>query len=422
MRPIVATTLRSGAAGRRRGIPFHLAALTPTHQRTITSSPPTSSPSNTSSDPPPPSLDALFQSPKLKANPGFARQVRKRVDEYRRVKQLQQGAGTAPGRHPLAPREENEAGYTTTTTTTITNEVEERPVRVIRQQGGLEIGLFPGYLVFTPPPASTTTPPPPATTTTSDALPDHSLPHPPPLPISYTHLRDSCSCPACIQPSTGQKLIKAGQAYEKVQGWSGVPDVQFGMKNGEQGVTITWPSSATTTTTTTTTTTSSIQSESAHESAHSSFYTIPHLLRLTSLAAQPPEQTPLIHTPIEWPTRTDLLASPTLRISYADFLHSPAAEHAFLAQLTGYGLVVLTGVPTRDGTDEGCELRQAMRRLGDLRSTFYGTVWDVRALRREETRNIAYTDVDLGFHQDLWYVFCLSPPVSRSSTLVFYDP
>ncbi|KAJ9121330.1 hypothetical protein QFC24_004666 [Naganishia onofrii] len=175
------------------------------------------------------------------------------------------------------------------------------------------------------------------------------------------------------------------------------------MKNGEQGVTITWPSSATTTTTTATTTTTSSSIQSAHESGHSSFYTIPHLLRLSSLAAQPIEQTPLIHTPIEWPTRTDLLASPTLRIPYADFLHSRAAEHAFLAQLTGYGLVVLTGVPTQDGTDEGCELRQAMRRLGELRSTFYGKVWDVRALRREETRNIAYTDVDLGFHQDLCY-------------------
>lgn len=275
----------------------------------------------------PASLDALFQSPKLKPGANslaFAREVRKRASEYRE----KQGTG----RHPLAP-------------------VTDGPLKTIKGRG-VEVKLFPSKLVVS-----------------ADDSTD--------LDISYTFLRDSCTCPACVQPSTQQRLLKAGQAYEELRptGSIQVPSVRLASDNGEQQLHIQWPT-------------------------HESTYSLPWLRTLIDPHTTPVEQTPRIYTPIEWTSQDALLSSPTLRIPYTSFLGSAAHQHALLSQLTGYGLVVLTGVPADKTGDMECELRTAMGVLGELRNTFYGTTWDVKALR--ESRNIAYTDVDLGFHQDLW--------------------
>lgn len=282
-----------------------------------------------SSSAPEPSLDALFQSPKLKAGANslaFAREVRKRAGEYR--------ARQATGKHPLAP-------------------VDDGPRSTIHGEGAT-IRMYASHLVL-------------SSLNTSD------------LAISYTFLRDVCPCPACVQPSTQQKLLKAGQAYEELRtsGAIQVPSARLTSHNAEQHLHVQWPS-------------------------HESTYPLTWLRTLVDPDATPVEQTPQIYTPIEWPTRAALLSSPTLRIPYTAFLTSPSHQHALLSQLTGYGLVILTGVPTERTADAECELRTAMGVLGELRNTFYGTTWDVKALR--ESRNIAYTDVDLGFHQDLWYV------------------
>ncbi|KAJ9115835.1 hypothetical protein QFC22_004977 [Naganishia vaughanmartiniae] len=311
----------------------------------------------------PSSLDALFQSPKLKANPAFARQVRKKVSEYRAAKQ--QGAeGThagrrEPGRHPLDLS---------------SKVVVEQPLQTIHQQSqpsnntkhntDTQVQLYASHLVFSPP----------------DSGSIKAKKH---LPISYTHLRDSCTCHQCIQPSTLQKLLKAGQAYEELRpsgpaGAVQLPAVQIETRgDGEQGLTITWVS------------------------GHQSWFSFPHLIALADPEAQPVEQTPKILATTEWSTRETLVSSPTLRIAYTDYLSSPSAQHAFLAQLVAYGLVILTGLPTADTSDQGCEMRKAMQLVGELRNTFYGATWDVKAV--SGSRNIAYTDVDLGFHQDLCY-------------------
>ena len=95
-----------------------------------------------------------------------------------------------------------------------------------------------------------------------------------------------------------------------------------------------------------------------------------------------------------------LSASPSLFLPYADFLSSPATLHAALTQLRQYGIFFLEGVPSEDGSHDGCELRRLAGRIGEMRNTFYGEVWDVRALGRK-SENVAYTNVDLGLHMDL---------------------
>lgn len=281
----------------------------------------------------PGSLDALFQSPKLKAganSAAFAREVRKRVGEYR----TKQATGN---KHPLAPK--------------------DGPLKTV-EQDGLTVKLFADRLKV-------------ALSGEKD------------LDISYTFLRDACRCSACVQASTQQKMMKAGQAYEELRadGSVQVPAVRLTSDNGAPSLHVQWPS-------------------------HESTYALSWLRTLVDPQTTPVEQTPRIYTPIEWSSRESLLSCPTLRIPYTSFLTSAAHQHALLSQLTGYGLVVLTGVPTDKTADMECELRKAMGVMGELRNTFYGTTWDVKALR--ESRNIAYTDVDLGFHQDLWYVQSLS--------------
>ena len=132
-------------------------------------------------------------------------------------------------------------------------------------------------------------------------------------------------------------------------------------------------------------------------------------LPLALLAASVPAVTPTHPTSsplqpnlpptIPW-TLPTLSASPTLFLPYADFISSPATLHAALTQLRQYGIFFLEGVPSEDGSQDGCELRRLAGRIGEMRNTFYGEVWDVRALGRK-SENVAYTNVDLGLHMDL---------------------
>ena len=39
------------------------------------------------------------------------------------------------------------------------------------------------------------------------------------------------------------------------------------------------------------------------------------------------------------------------------------------------------------------------RLFGEIRPTFYGLVWDVK--NKRNSKNIAYTNLNLGFHMDI---------------------
>jgi gamma-butyrobetaine dioxygenase len=73
-----------------------------------------------------------------------------------------------------------------------------------------------------------------------------------------------------------------------------------------------------------------------------------------------------------------------------------------ITQLTQLGLLFITGVPSAESSNQTCELRTLAQLFGEIRNTFYGDVWDVKNIRN--SRNIAYTNLDLGLHMDLLYV------------------
>lgn len=92
---------------------------------------------------------------------------------------------------------------------------------------------------------------------------------------------------------------------------------------------------------------------------------------------------------------------------YPQAPHARQALWSLANSLVRDGLTFVRGLPTdvKSGTSlEGervPELAKLADMLGEVRNTFYGPLWDVRSLPAKESRNIAYTNVDLGLHMDL---------------------
>lgn len=203
------------------------------------------------------------------------------------------------------------------------------------------------------------------------------------LPLNW--LRDNCACSRCLQASTKQRLHKSSDYFSQAT----LPETLVSIENraGRVGLAVIWAGLHKMT-----------GAGTGTPVAHpSSFFPLEDLVR-TSTPSLYTRQDPLFFPASTW-NKQKLLESPTLRVPYDAFKSSPTALHAALAQVTSYGLVVLTGVPTDKTEDAACELRAAMEQIGELRNTFYGQTWDVKAIK--DSKNIAYTDVDLGFHQDL---------------------
>lgn len=103
-----------------------------------------------------------------------------------------------------------------------------------------------------------------------------------------------------------------------------------------------------------------------------------------------------------------------VRVDYSTLLEdAPNAHQARYSVVKGLvedGLVFVTGMPTDvKGSQpdprqaDSPELARLATMFGEIRNTFYGMLWDVRSLPSSLSRNIAYTNVDLGLHMDLLY-------------------
>jgi len=101
-----------------------------------------------------------------------------------------------------------------------------------------------------------------------------------------------------------------------------------------------------------------------------------------------------------WPTASALLAAsgPDLEVPY-DELGAERGLLRAITQLQRTGLLFLRDVPSTDTSDTGCEVRKLAARFAEVRDTFYGDVWNVKTI--DVSRNIAYTNLFLGFHMDL---------------------
>ncbi|KZT63269.1 gamma-butyrobetaine hydroxylase [Daedalea quercina L-15889] len=185
--------------------------------------------------------------------------------------------------------------------------------------------------------------------------------------LPYRWLRDSCQCPNCVHPSSRQKLHRT----------SDIPADTLPANDGilvaNGGVHITWMS------------------------GHVSHFPKSFLERYAT-----PRRLRAFHQEVDarrWDKDT-LRSVNNLFLPYAT-LQAPAGLLAAITQLTQYGLLFITNTPTERTSNEQCELRTLAQRFGEIRETFYGQTWDVKNVRN--SKNIAYTNVDLGLHMDLLY-------------------
>lgn len=101
------------------------------------------------------------------------------------------------------------------------------------------------------------------------------------------------------------------------------------------------------------------------------------------------------------------------RVDYSALIdNAPDATQArwSLARgLVAEGLAFVTGLPTEvkgsamEPGPDSPELARLAAMLGEIRHTFYAPLWNVRSLPSAISKNIAYTNVDLGLHMDLLY-------------------
>lgn len=189
------------------------------------------------------------------------------------------------------------------------------------------------------------------------------------LPIgnfSYKWLRDSCPSAESIHPPTRQKLHRTTDAVKDAKPKSVSAD--------KDGLRIEW------------------------QSGHKSFYPTEYLARCSNYGRLSAFHHDVRQQP--W-NLTKISTNEQLFVPYESF-QMDSGRLATMTQLERDGLVFIQDVPNTETSNEKCELRRVAEAFGEIRNTFYGPLWDVKDIK--DSRNIAYTNLDLGLHMDLLWV------------------
>jgi hypothetical protein len=109
---------------------------------------------------------------------------------------------------------------------------------------------------------------------------------------------------------------------------------------------------------------------------------------------------------------------PNLFIPY-NKINTPSGLVKAIAQLIKYGLLFVSESGFRIKRLHRYELRTLAERFGEIRTTFYGPVWDV-VNGYHDGRDIAYSNLELGLHMDMSYVSFFARRVSIFNFLYRY--
>jgi gamma-butyrobetaine dioxygenase len=180
-------------------------------------------------------------------------------------------------------------------------------------------------------------------------------------------LRDSCTCAQCVDKSTRQKRFDSADIPSNIR----IGGVR---SRGTNDVILTWK----------------------HD-----------------VAGFGPEHTTIL--PYSWLKRTPYspvthayeggkhawtytgLTSQMKTFDYNEYMSDDKALFDLLQQLQSHGIAFIKDLPEAESS-----VIQTANRIGPLKNTFYGETWDVRSV--SNAKNVAYTDVHLGFHMDLLYM------------------
>ncbi|KAF4977291.1 hypothetical protein FZEAL_6179 [Fusarium zealandicum] len=194
-------------------------------------------------------------------------------------------------------------------------------------------------------------------------------------------LRDSCTCLKCTDPASGQKNfattdIPSGIAIDKIRLASDGVGISF--RNDMPRVS---------------------------EGGHEMILAWPSIEK--ALGRRDVEKLPYPRQDAVYPKtgRTfwdrEMIESRIRKIDYHDFIKGDDAFWHTLLDLSNLGLVFLKNVPHDQDS-----IVNITTRIANIKETFYGRTFDVRA--KPDAENVAYTSGYLGLHQDLLYLE--SPP------------
>lgn len=187
-------------------------------------------------------------------------------------------------------------------------------------------------------------------------------------------LRDSCKCPACVDPHSRQKLFQTSDIPLDLEGRCRTVEMADG--SGRLGIEVQWATDV-----------------PSYGPEHRTTISIDWLRR--ALNTEVELRGGYRHDErVLWDR--DTMTKNNKWVDYNDWMNDDAALFEALTHLHRYGLLFLRNVPE---SEEG--VVDIAGRIGNLKDTFYGRTWDVKSKPKAE--NIAYTQVFLGLHMDLLY-------------------
>jgi alpha-ketoglutarate-dependent taurine dioxygenase len=191
--------------------------------------------------------------------------------------------------------------------------------------------------------------------------------------VSRLWLRDSCACPHCVDPDSGQKNFSTTDLAD-------TPDLANAEVTPDGSLKLVWANDG-----------------PSGGASHTTIFPTQEARDLLNFqwrrgaTVRKADAIPWNRSMYE-----ALLAEERCRVSYNDWVAGGDAFWAALADLRQTGLIFVTDVPS----DEK-EVERIATRIGPLMHTFYGWTWDVKS--KPQAENVAYTSKFLGLHQDLMY-------------------
>ncbi|KAI1056415.1 hypothetical protein LB507_001655 [Fusarium sp. FIESC RH6] len=190
-------------------------------------------------------------------------------------------------------------------------------------------------------------------------------------------LRDSCTCAACVDSASGQKSFAT----------TAIPsDIAIGeIRSAEEGL--------------------GIKFKNDMYQDHEMILPFEKIDRVLSLEPMSREFLPRKKAVLTKTGRTfwdkATIEQRVRKIDYHEFMKGSDAFWHTLLDLSNLGLVFLENVPHDENS-----IVNITTRIANIKETFYGRTFDVRA--KPDAENVAYTSGYLGLHQDLLYLE--SPP------------
>jgi gamma-butyrobetaine dioxygenase len=185
-------------------------------------------------------------------------------------------------------------------------------------------------------------------------------------------LRDSCTCPQCLDPYSKNKLFQTSDIPEVIQAsWKTMVDEEKGAS-----IELEWKSDV-----------------KGYGPDHRTRHSIEWLQR--ALNTEVELKSGVRHDDrVLW--HRQKITQDNKWLDYTSYMTNESTLFDALTHLNKYGLLFIKNVP--DSEDSVVQLAS---RIGTLKDTFYGRTWDVRS--KPEAENIAYTPQFLGLHMDLLY-------------------